>query len=62
MLFRLMRRTVRGIRRTMTGSNGSVSVLSRYYIRIFPASSGSFCNPVLLSALSMAAFMAFSTA
>ena len=61
MLFRMMRRTVRGISRSMTGSNGAVSVLSRCYIRIVPASSGSFCDPVLLNALSMAAFMAFSS-
>ena len=29
---------------------------------IFPAYSGSFCDPVLLNALSMAAFLAFSSA
>ena len=29
---------------------------------IFPAYSGSFCDPILLNALSMAAFLAFSSA
>ena len=33
-----------------------------YFFWIFPPSSGSFCAPVLLNALSDAAFLAFSSA
>ena len=35
---------------------------SLYRKWIFPAYSGSFCDPILLNALSMAAFLAFSSA